>query len=151
MAEAPRSPEQRKKDALYRLEHDIDLWVASSDADGPYLVPLSFLWDGSTLLLSTPASSPTGRNLVANNIVRLGLGPTRDVVLIEGTVESLTAADLAPGEGDAFAAKTGFDPRADGDAYHYYRVRPLRLQVWREANELKGRTLMREGAWIVPE
>jgi nitroimidazol reductase NimA-like FMN-containing flavoprotein (pyridoxamine 5'-phosphate oxidase superfamily) len=150
MPEPPRSPEQRKKDALHRLENDIDLWVASADADGPYLVPLSFLWDGSTLLMSTPADSPTGRNLESNSLVRLGLGPTRDVVLIEGTVEVLTADDLAPGVADEFADKTGFEPRGYGDTYRYYRVHPLRVQVWREANEIKGRTIMRDGTWIVP-
>lgn len=58
-----------------------------STADGagetPYLIPLSFLWDGTTLLLATPAASPTGRNLRATGKVRLGIGPTRDVVLVE--------------------------------------------------------------------
>ncbi len=28
-------------------------------------------------------------------------------------------------------------------------LRPVRLQAWREANEIKGRTLMRDGAWVV--
>ena len=48
----------------------------------PYLVPLSFLWDGATLLIATPASARTGRNLQATGRVRVGIGPTRDVVLI---------------------------------------------------------------------
>jgi len=35
--------------------HDIDVWVASASADGaPYLVPLSFDWDGEALLMATP-------------------------------------------------------------------------------------------------
>ena len=85
-----RDARERKRDALHRLAHDIDLWVATADSDGiPYLVPLSYLWDGATLLLATPATSPTGRNLQASGEVRLGLGPTRDVVLITGTVQTL--------------------------------------------------------------
>jgi len=28
-------------------------------------------------------------------------------------------------------------------------LRPLRVQAWREANEIAGRTLMRDGAWLV--
>jgi 4a-hydroxytetrahydrobiopterin dehydratase len=28
-------------------------------------------------------------------------------------------------------------------------LRPVRVQVWRESNEIPGRTLMREGAWLV--
>jgi len=27
-------------------------------------------------------------------------------------------------------------------------LRPLRIQAWREVNELPGRTLMRAGAWL---
>ncbi len=49
----------------HRLTHDIDVWVASASADdAPYLVPLSFDWDGEALLMATPTDSPTGRNLV---------------------------------------------------------------------------------------
>jgi hypothetical protein len=60
--------------------------VASASADGaPYLVPLSF-WDGEALLMATPTDSPTGRNLAATRAVRLGLGHTRDVSMIEGEV-----------------------------------------------------------------
>jgi hypothetical protein len=39
-------------------------------------VPLSFLWDGATLLIATPAASPTSRNLQATGKVRLGVGPS---------------------------------------------------------------------------
>jgi hypothetical protein len=36
--------------------------MASASADGtPYLVPLSFDWDGEALLMATPADSRTGR------------------------------------------------------------------------------------------
>lgn len=93
----PRPAKQRKQDTLNRLEHDGDVWVATAPDDGsgvPYLVPLSFLWDGSTILLATPANSPTGRNLKATGRVRLGLGPTRDVVMIEGTVDTVTQDEL---------------------------------------------------------
>ena len=56
MAEAPRSPEQRRRDTLHRLEHDVDAWVSTADpgTGTPHLIPLSFLWDGSTILIATP-------------------------------------------------------------------------------------------------
>jgi hypothetical protein len=58
----PRSRAERRRDTEHRLTHDIDLWVASASADGaPYLVPLSFDWDGEALLVTTPTDSPTGR------------------------------------------------------------------------------------------
>lgn len=145
-----RSPRQRRQDTLHRLEHDIDVWVATAGAedDAPYLVPLSFLWDGTTLLVATPSASPTGRNLRATGKVRLGVGLTRDVVLIEGTAHPLETGELPADIGDAFAAKTGFDPRDLTEHYLYFRVHPQRLQAWREVNELKGRDLMRDGRWL---
>ncbi|MFD8772349.1 pyridoxamine 5'-phosphate oxidase family protein [Streptomyces sp. NPDC059916] len=145
-----RTVKQRKQDTLDRLERDEDVWVATADRENatPYLVPLSFLWDGATLLLATPAASPTGRNLRATGRARLGVGPTRDVVMIEGTAQTLTAAELPDGVGDAFTEKTGFDPRTLTSEYLYFRVTPRRVQAWREANELAGRDLMREGEWI---
>jgi hypothetical protein len=149
---AARTPRQRKQDALDRLEHDVDAWVATADAGSavPHLVPLSFLWDGATLLMATPASSPTGRNLRATGRVRIGIGPTRDVVLIEGTALALASAEIPDEIGDAFAVRTGFDPRGLTTPYLYFRVRPQRVQAWREANELEGRELMRGGRWLVP-
>ncbi|MGW2937054.1 pyridoxamine 5'-phosphate oxidase family protein [Streptomyces sp. NPDC001156] len=148
-----RTAKQRKHDTLHRLEHDVDAWIATADAAGgiPYLVPLSYLWDGRSLLFATPAASPTGRNLRETGTVRLGIGPTRDVIMIEGGVEALEAAELAPGAGDAFAAKTGFDPRELTTEYLYFRITPRRVQAWREANELSGRDLMREGEWLVAD
>ncbi|MFF1356515.1 pyridoxamine 5'-phosphate oxidase family protein [Streptomyces sp. NPDC058297] len=145
-----RTTKQRKQDTLDRLERDEDVWVATADREDatPYLVPLSFRWDGSTLLLATPAASPTGRNLRTTGRARLGVGPTRDVVMIEGTVQTLTAAGLPDDVGNAFAEKTGFDPRRQTSEYLYFRVTPQRVQAWREANELAGRELMREGEWI---
>jgi hypothetical protein len=53
--------------------------------------------------------------------------------------------------GDAFAVKTGFDPRQLTSSYHYFRIEPRRLQAWREANELPGRELMRDGHWLVAD
>ena len=55
----PRSGAQRRRDTEHRLTHDIDVWVASASADGaPYLVPLSFDWDGEALLVATPDGQP---------------------------------------------------------------------------------------------
>jgi Pyridoxamine 5'-phosphate oxidase len=147
-----RPQKQRQQDALNRLENDEDAWIATAGENGvPYLVPLSFLWDGTTLLVATLSSSPTSRNLQATGKVRLGIGPTRDVVLIEGTVEALSATEIPDEIGEAFAAKTGFDPRRLTDPYLYFRIHPQRLQAWREANEIEGRDLLRGGEWVVPD
>ena len=149
MSADPRERAQRRRDTEHRLTHDVDLWVASASADGvPYLVPLSFDWDGDALLLATPANSPTGRNLAASRTVRLGLGGTRDVSMIDGTVEVLEIDALPQDQGDRFAARTGFDPRALATPYRWFLVTPRRVQAWREVNELPGRELMHGGRWL---
>jgi Pyridoxamine 5'-phosphate oxidase len=150
MSADPRSRAQRRRDTEHRLTDDIDLWVASASADGaPYLVPLSFDWDGEALLVATPTDSPTGRNLAATRTVRLGLGHTRDVSMIEGEVEVLEIDALPRERGDRFAARTGFDPRALATPYRWFRISPRRIQAWREVNELPDRELMRDGRWLV--
>ena len=150
MSADPRPRVQRRRDTEHRLTSDIDLWVASASADdAPYLVPLSFDWDGEALLLATPTDSPTGRNLAATRVVRLGLGHTRDVTMIDGEVEVLEIDALPPKRGDSFAERTGFDPRALTTPYRWFRIFPRRIQAWREANELADRELMRDGRWLV--
>ena len=149
MSASPRSREQRRRDTEHRLTRDVDVWVASASADGvPYLVPLSFDCDGEALLLATAADSPTGRNLAATRAVRLGLGETRDVSMIDGDVEVLEIGALPREQGDQFAARTGFDPRAQDTPYRWFRIVPRRIQTWREENELSGRELVRDGRWL---
>jgi hypothetical protein len=69
---APRSRPQRRRDTEHRLSHDIHVWVASASAVGaPYLVPLSFDWDGEALLVATPTNSPLlqGGDTSENNVM----------------------------------------------------------------------------------
>ena len=149
MRTGPRSLAERRRDTQHRLAHDIDLWVASASVDGvPFLVPLSFDWDGTALLVSTSVTTPTGRNLAANRVARLGLGGTRDVTMIEGGVEVLDLDALSREAGDKFAARAGFDPRESGPSYRWFRITPRRVQAWREVNELPGRELMHGGRWL---
>jgi general stress protein 26 len=142
---APRSAEQRKSDTLARLTSDIDVWVATADTDGNgYLVPLSFLWDGAGLIVSTPLSSPTGRNLRRGGRMRVGVGDVRDVTMIDGTAELVQDEETM----EAYAARHKWDPRKEAGDYAFFRIVPDRVQAWREVNELPGRTLMRGGDWL---
>ncbi|QPP06016.1 pyridoxamine 5'-phosphate oxidase [Streptomyces bathyalis] len=146
----PRSPQRRKREALERLAKDNDLWAATADATGePCLVPLAFWWDGEAVWLSTRETNPTGRNMCASGRVRLSLGHTRDVVLVHGTARMLTRDELPAEVGDAFAAKDGWDPRESHPSYMFFRVVPQVLQAWGTVAEMTGRTLMRDGKWLV--
>ena len=128
----PRSRAQRRRDTEHRLTHDIDVWVASASADGaPYLVPLSFDWDGEALLVATPSQSkdsPTGRNLAATRTVRLGLGYIRDVSMIEGEVEVLEIDALpqqrVTGSRAPASTRVRWPPRTAGSASPRAASRP---------------------------
>lgn len=145
----PRSAEQRTNDVRQKLRDEVDLWVASASGAGDaYLVPLSFYWDGARLILATPTKSRTARNLRRAGQARLALGPTRDVVIIEGLVEFISRDVIDDALATAHAKQTGFDPRQIAEEYVYLAVTPQSIQAWREANELSGRFVMRDGRWL---
>ena len=97
-----RSREQRRVDTLAKLsEPTVDVWVATApaDADGQaaaYLVPLSLAWIDERVVLATEADSATARNIVSAGHARLGLGPTRDVVMIDVELEQVYGIDEVP-------------------------------------------------------
>ena len=148
----PRPPEQRKADVLAKLgQPGADIWVATASAEGAaHLVPLSLGWDGDRVILAVEARSVTQQNLARAGRARLALGPERDVVMIDAVVVSIIdVAEAASLIGDAYAAQADWDPREAPDGYVYVILAPERIQAWREANEIAGRTLMRHGHWLV--
>jgi hypothetical protein len=112
------------------------------------MVPLSFAWTGSVIVLGTGADSTTVRNATAQPWVRLGIGAVRDVVLVHGRASVVSMADVDRADADLFAERSGFDPRDLPTPYAYLRVAPRRIQAWREENELDEREIMRDGRWL---
>lgn len=96
-----------------------------------------------------PDDESDGHNLSAGGPARLALGDTRDVVLIDGDVETFGLAEVPDAAAEAFLAKTGWDPRRDSASYAFYRVRPRAVQAWHEQRELAKRHLMKDGVWLV--
>ena len=149
MTAAPRDCATRKGDALALLATPaIDVWVATASPDGaPYLVPLSLAWVDGAAVIALATSSRTARNLGEGGTARLAVGPTRDVVMIDAVVERRVAVDDDPALGAAYVAQADWDPRGE-PGYELVVLRPVRVQAWREANEIPGRTLMRDGRWL---
>lgn len=151
MAE-PRSAAQRKRDALELLRaREVDGWFATSSSSGlAHLVPLSIAWDGECVLVATEPSAVTTKNLETGRRARIALGSTRDVVMIDADVESTELAiRVDPEQVRCYVAQAGWDPRDAGAEFVLHRLRPSRIQAWRESNEIADRTLMRDGAWLV--
>ena len=147
-----RSPEQRKSDAVAMLTaNNTNVWVASASPAGEvHLVPVSHTWNGTQIIVATEPSSRTAANVSANPHVCLALGETRDVVMIEAILVETFPETTAPANlADGYARQAGWDPRTDGGDYIYLVLRPERIQVWREGEDLIGRTVMRDGAWVI--
>lgn len=146
----PRDLTQRTIDTLRLLSTPaVDTWVATAAADGtPYLVPLSVAWLGERAVVAVERTSRTARNLSASGVARLGVGPTRDVVLLDVVLERTVAVGDDDRLADGYAGQADWDPRDAGLGYDFLVLRPVRVQAWREADELPGRTLMRDGAWL---
>jgi len=146
--DAPRNAAQRKRDSLDLLEGEVDCWVASAAGGKAYLIPVSFVWDGERLTFATAKESRTAKNLRHAGVARIALGRTRDVVLIDGAIE-FASVDADGTLADAHAKATGFDARRTKAEFVFVHVKPLRVQAWREENEIAGRDVMLNGRWLV--
>lgn len=146
----PRDLATRKADLLAALTAPAaDAWVATASGDAtPYLVPLSLVWVDDRAVIAFDGGSPTARNIERSGVARLGVGPTRDVALIDTVLERSVGVDDDAHLGEAYAAQADWDPRGLA-GYVFMVLRPTRIQAWRESNELAGRLLMRDGQWLV--
>jgi len=147
MTETVRSASQRKADTVARLENDADVWVATASAGRPHLVPLSLAWDGTHVIVATPASSRTARNAAAGRQLRFALGTSRDVTIIDAVADVVPCGDAPGSIADSYALRTGWDPRHE-DAPHVYLIAtPTSMQAWNSLAEIDGRTIMCNGQW----
>jgi hypothetical protein len=63
-------------------------------------------------------------------------------------VSAVARPDADPAITGAYRERTGWVPGSDGGDYVYILLRPVRIQVWREVDEIAGRTVMRDGTWL---
>jgi hypothetical protein len=145
--DAIRTGAKRRADTVARLEGDADVWVATASRDLPHLVPLSLAWDGVRVIMATPAASPTARNASASGALRLALGPSRDVTIIEAAAEVVPCGDAPDAVARCYIDRTGWDPRDEERPHVYLIATPRLMQAWTSVAELTGRTIMRAGQW----
>ena len=67
--------------------------------------------------------------------------------MIDATLEAVVDVDAAGPLAEAYVAQADWDPRRSS-GYVFLVLRPVRVQAWREADEIAGRTLMRDGTWL---
>lgn len=141
---------ERRKAALERLRSNTTLWLATaSDARGPHLIPLFYWWDGFTLTTATFEGSRTLKNVRVQPKVRAAIGTAADVLMIDATATIATVADNADiGEiTRRFAQASANDPHLVPN-FVYIKLEPVRIQLWTDAADIAGRTVMRAGVWL---
>ena len=144
-----RSTAQRKSDAVEKLNNDQDVWVATADDRGiAHLVPLSLCWHDGMVVVAVEVSSRTARNASASGQARLALGPARDVVMIDAQASVVARQDAGPAIVGSYRERTGWEPGFDGGDWVYVLLKPARIQVWRDVDEIAGRTVMSDGTWL---
>ena len=117
---------------------------------GVHLVPVTHTWNGSQHVLSTEPGSRTVANATANPWVRLALGETRDVVMVDAVlVAAIPAAEASAAVADGYASQAGWDRGRTLASTSIWSSGPNASRCWREDEDLAGRTVMRNGAWVI--
>jgi len=109
------------------------VWVSTASPTGtPHLVPLSLAWHENRILVATPTSTPTARNVAATGKARAALDSSDDVVLV--------TADR--GVLDEFVKRVGWNPADQAGEWSLLVLTPRVIQAWHGSGEIDGRTIM---------
>ena len=111
-------------------------------------MPLSLCWHDGKVVVAVEGRSRTARNASVSGQARLALGPSRDVVMIDAAAAVVACSGADPALSGAYRDRTGWVPGADGGEWVFILLQPTAMQVWREVDEIAGRTVMRDGAWL---
>ena len=68
--------------------------------------------------------------------------------MIESVVDRSVGAADDDELGAAYAGQADWDPRGM-TGFVFFVLRSVRVQAWREVNEIADRELMRDGRWLV--
>jgi hypothetical protein len=79
--------------------------------------------------------------------VRVAVGSTGDVLIVDATATIVAVTDIDPGAAEGYAQASGNDPRSV-PGFTYIQLAPEGMQVWKGAQEFAGRTVMRHGVWL---
>ncbi len=144
-----RPASERAAHARARLATEPNVWIASASPDGvPHLVPLSLAWVNEAIVVATPESTPTARNITRTGRARASLESADDVVIFD------TAASVQPFDASdpqliaAFIERVGWDPRELPGDWAMLTLKPERGHAWIGPAEIEGRTIVRNGTWV---
>src|ERR1035441_4410988 len=122
-----RTTERRKRDAIAKLEGDMDVCVVTADDhENAHLVPLSLCWHNEEVVVASEARSRTAQNAERSGQARLVLGPSLDVVIIDAAASVVDMVDAEPLIKNAYRERTGWIPAGEGAIGFSYDFGPGR-------------------------
>ena len=122
-----------------KLEASRNYWVCTTRSNGaPHSKPVWGVWEDG-LWFSIGTKAVTGRNLARDSRVSVHLESGDDTVILEGTVEPFSLAEVPRSVTQAYAAKYDFDPTTQdygetNDPGIWYRLVPSVALTWLESD-----------------
>jgi general stress protein 26 len=107
---------------------------------------VSFWWDGARLTTSTFEPSRTLDNVQKQPKVRVSVGTTTDVLMIDATATVVRDDEVDADVAEGYAEASGIPQSTPG--FVYIQLLPRRMQMWRGREEFTDRTVMRDGVWL---
>jgi pyridoxine/pyridoxamine 5'-phosphate oxidase len=125
--------------AVERLTASRNYWIVTADEDGrPRAIPVWGLWFDDAVVFGTNERSRKARNLDRDPRVVVHLESGNEVVILEGTAETV---ELTGEMSDELHAKYDWRPEpGTDDSTRWYRLRPGRAQAWLEQDYTRSAT-----------
>ena len=132
-ADAPLPPDRAWAEERLRNSHNY--WLATTRADGrPHLVPIWGVWLEQRFWFSSFAGVEVD-NIAACPTVVLTTETPGEVVILDGTAETVGVGDLPEGYARTFDAKYGPGwSGIDDERAVLLRVLPVKARAWRESD-----------------
>ena len=110
-------------------------WLATTRPDGrPHVTPVWGLWLDDAFVFSTDPASVKGKNMAAQPAVAVHLESGDNVVILEGSAETLKDLSVLEQFAAAYKVKYDIDVDITNADYGVYAVRPATAQAWLESD-----------------
>ena len=117
-------------------------WVATTRPDGrPHCMPVWGLWLDRVFYFGTDQSSRKAKNLASNPSVAVHLESGDDAIILEGTLDQVSDADLLKRIDEAYFTKYDLHVLGDNsEAGLFYALNPRIALAWLESDFVNSAT-----------
>lgn len=113
-----------------RLRRSRSYWICSTFPDGrPHAAPVWGIWHDGAVIFSTDPNSRKAKNLKANPAVTIHLESGDEVVIFEGTIETIKLTDSID---DVYNQKYKIKMSTFPEPVTLFCLKPTKVMAWRE-------------------